>query len=402
MLCSIHRAYLILLVIPAIFICSCGQTSEPKTAQVRVVWHESPDQKAVIAWTSLKPIEDATISISLHRDEIETGTGTIVPAYESGQYNSSFLFQDNENPYYHLVQLDNLEADSKYYFRINQSDEEPASIYAFRTAPSRGDFSLLIGGDSRSDQFMRLKMNHTMLQHWQEDERILALLHGGDYVEDGKVYGQWSQWLEDNQLIQKEDGELLPIIPTRGNHEDDALLFNQIFGYPGETDEAYFKTTIADASFLILNTEISMSGSQYQWLKNQLKTSQDEKWLIANYHTPAFPVVKRPGGNRQLWVPLFEQHGVDLAFESDGHAFKKTAPIYQEKIDHDRGLVYLGEGGLGVKQRSPKSDRWFLQDSGVAMKKHHVMKLTVRADYLNIQAISEDADVFLEFEQFPR
>ena len=385
------------------FILSCGQTSEVQSSQVRVVWNESPATRAVIAWTTIEATEQASLAVSQFKDDLSSGTAPIITAFESGQYNSSFLFQNNENPYYHLVKLEGLQPATKYYFRINQPDKDSESeIYSFRTAPDQGDFSLLVGGDSRSDQYMRLKMNHTMLAHWQEDEQILALLHGGDYVEDGRVFGQWSQWLEDNQLIRKEDGELLPIIPTRGNHEDDPTLYNQIFGYPGVNQDAYFKMVIADSTFLVLNTEVSMSGEQMVWLEEQLKASQDSRWLIPNYHTPAFPVVKRPGGNRQLWVPLFEKYGADLVFESDGHAFKKTAPIFQEAIDHERGIIYLGEGGLGVKQRSPKTDRWFLQDSGVAMKKHHVMKLTVREEYLNIEAISEDADVFLEFETYQR
>jgi hypothetical protein len=380
---------------------ACQKDRTVNTIQVRVIWQENPETEAMIGWTT----ETAETATKVYYGPYSVGAieeyPLEQPVTETGQYNSTLLFKANDNPFYNNAHLSGLEPDTKYYFRV-QSGSSISKEFAFRTAPSTGPVSLLVGGDSRSDQFMRRKMNQVISEIWEEDSSVRALVHGGDYVEDGAIWDQWSIWFEDFQVVQSEDGEILPIVPTRGNHENDKVLYNQIFGFPGEDGSGYFKSKIGPMDFFILNTEESITGDQLNWLSEQLASSETRPWLFTSYHQPAFPVVKRPGAARNFWVPLFEQYQIDLAFESDGHAFKRTAPIYQEAIDHDKGIIYLGEGGLGVKQRNPETDRWYLQDSGLAFKKHHVMKLTVTEDTMQLTSIADDLEAFYEFQRSSR
>ena len=72
------------------------------------------------------------------------------------------------------------------------------------------------------------------------------------------------------------------------------------------------------------------------------------------------------------------------------------------KVDPD-GVVYIGEGGLGVGQRTPKTDRWYLKDTAEQCgSEHHVHLITFYADRLEVRVIQLGGEVFDEFALKPR
>ena len=89
-----------------------------------------------------------------------------------------------------------------------------------------------------------------------------------------------------------------------------------------------------------------------------------------------YPAVKSPARHAPVFCPLFDEYGVDLALEADGHCMKRTVPIRDGKA-HPEGVVYLGEGGLGVGQRNTDGKRWYFQDGGKAGSAHHVVLLNI-------------------------
>jgi len=129
------------------------------------------------------------------------------------------------------------------------------------------------------------------------------------------------------------------------------------------------------------------------WLEKELKTSRPKhRWLLAQYHRPVYPAVKSPSSALLSWVPLFEKYNLDLSCEADGHNIKRTVPIRNNKHD-ETGVVYIGEGGLGVPQRTPKTDRWFLKSPGMADKGHHVFVLTFTPKELIGKCVLEDGTI---------
>ena len=111
--------------------------------------------------------------------------------------------------------------------------------------------------------------------------------------------------------------------------------------------------------------------------------------------------MKKPGSPKKFWVPLFEQFNVDLVVESDGHVIKRTVPIRNEKQD-PTGIVYVGEGGLGVSQRRPHRDRWYLKAPGMASSGHHVMRVSFGKEQLDYEAILLDRKVADRTQLRPR
>jgi hypothetical protein len=97
---------------------------------------------------------------------------------------------------------------------------------------------------------------------------------------------------------------------------------------------------------------------------------------------------------------LFEEYNINLVCESDHHALKRTVPIRNGKPAAD-GIIYIGDGGLGVPQRKPDLGRWFLQAPGLATSVHHVHVLEFGKDTLRVRAIGLKQDVLDDFSLAP-
>ncbi len=361
---------------------------------LRVTWLTDPAHEATISWTTNDPAESAAIEFR------QRGDGPWVAiAADNGKFTPG-----EPDAWFHHVVLTGLEPSTEYEVRQPNDSESRW----FRTAP--GDdvpFAILSGGDSRSGINERQEMNRMMSRLVKEQAAagrppVIALAHGGDFIVNGTRLDQWLQWLDDHTITTTSEGQLLPVIPTRGNH-DMGPLFNQVWNFPKD-DENYFVTTLSPAVRLItLNTETSTAGDQRDWLARQLSDVRaPSRWLVAQYHKPAFPAVKIPSGAYTNWVPLFEQFNLDLSIESDGHVIKRTPPIRDNKID-PTGIVYIGEGGLGVGQRKPQTSRWYLQPTadkcGAA---HHLHFITFGAERLNVKVIKLGGEVFDDFDLKPR
>ncbi len=213
---------------------------------------------------------------------------------------------------------------------------------------------------------------------------VLALAHGGDYVLWGTQLPLWDRWLRDQKLVIGKSGRLLPILPTRGNHEATGPIYDEVFGTPGGVDKNYYATMLTPEVLLVtLNTEIAAGGDQTLFLERALGSRRKTRWQIAQYHRPLWPAVKQPATAAPHWLPLFDRYALDLALENDGHALKRTVPI-KNGVRSEDGTVYVGEGGFGVQQPTPDTARWYLQSPGYAHSRHHVWELRCSARELEV------------------
>lgn len=369
-------------------------------AQWRVIWKNDPATRATISWSTVEPGENHQVHLRADGED----SPQIVDCQRNGRFSAR---KEGLNLYYHHTRLDGLKPATKYYVTLDSDGKKSPEMY-FVTAPALdAPISILFGGDSRSDWGSRRKINALMRRLMTEAASadrppIVALAHGGDYVNRGYNVEQWSAWMSDHEITTTEDGRMLPIIPARGNH-DLGKPFNEVFDFPPEDRNYYAQNLGPRVRFITLNSETTSGGDQQKWLEQELSASRKtHRWILAQYHSPAYPAVKIPSPAFFFWVPLFEKYNVDMICEADGHCIKRTAPIRNHKID-PTGVVYIGEGGLGVGQRTPKSNRWYL-NSPLAKcgRGHHVQLLTFTKERMTYRAILLDGHVFDEHHYSPR
>ncbi|MFU8893407.1 MAG: fibronectin type III domain-containing protein [Luteolibacter sp.] len=380
----------------------------------RVLWIKNPSREAVISWTTRQPGEKHRIyydteahgtKISAYRNQAET--------FKDGMY--TMLEVDHrfvEPGYYHHVYLKDLTPGTRYHILI-ESDGRVSRQLNFITALENDmPFQMLFGGDSRIEgktpyeHTDRRKMNDRVRMLFEENPRVLALLHGGDYCERAE-WRYLDAWLTDQDRVITRDGRMLPIIPVRGNH-DVQIGFEEMFPWPEMKRSYYYTTQLSSQMALVtLNTEISMGGDQRDWLRDTLPGLREaNRWLIASYHRPAYPSVRNMQdgeSRRRNFVPHFEANNIDLACESHDHALKRTVPIRDGKHDPDNGIIYIGDGGLGVPQRTPDPSRWWFQgDDSVAKSAHHVHLFDFGEQEFRARAFGMAGEVLDDFTLRPK
>jgi hypothetical protein len=371
-----------------------------EVGHIRVLFQEKPFESAVIAFTHFGKIKNQA---TIYFDQVSRN-GKIEKYGTKQNFSIKRKYRNQNRDYVVAQKLTGLKPSTKYFFTIKMGDFTSREYY-FKTAPKNPNskFKLLFGGDSRSDRKQRKKMNLLIRDMAQKNQDILALVHGGDMVWNGAKWKEFSQWLGDHMETIGRDGRILPLVVARGNHEKDQFLFKDVFVLEESLGDAYYETRMGKLSIFNLNTNISHKGDQRKWLLNKLENMPKEpRWLLANYHRPAWPAVKGPGRAQKYWVPIFEKYQFDLVFESDGHALKKTQPIFKRDLNYDKGIIYVGEGGMGVKLRKPNYNKWYLQNPGYATSKYHVFMLDVTPEKMTCSVVLKDQSIYDSFDLLPR
>ena len=326
----------------------------------RIIITDDPSTTITIGWNQISGTDPI-----VYYDIVDHGTN-----YESYAFSKtvdrSVLYREMNNMF---ARLTDLMPDKAYYFVIHDSDGS-SSRFWFKTAPDDlSRLSIIAGGDSRTNRPPRQRANLLVSKL-----KPHAILFGGDMTEDDTDI-QWQEWMDDWQMTIANDGRMFPIIPAQGNHESHEVVYN-LFDTPSEL--YYYATSFGDDLFRVytLNTEVSVSGIQLNWLQNDLNENSDIIWKAAQYHKPMRPHYsgkKENDAAYDAWAQLFYDNNLRLIVECDAHTVKQTWPIEPSSrpgndegfIRNDTyGCVYVGEGGWGAPLRDNDDDKSWTRDSG--------------------------------------
>lgn len=268
-----------------------------------------------------------------------------------------------------FARLTGLMPNTSYYFVIKDS-EGTSQRFWFKTAPDDNSrLSFIAGGDSRNNREPRQYAN-TLVSKLKPH----AVYFGGDMTRSDNS-SQWKDWFDDWQLTTSADGRMIPIVPTRGNHENATTVY-KLFDTPNES--SYYAITWGDNLLraYTLNTEISVLGNQLTWLRNDLASSRDLIWKMAQYHKPMRPHTSgKSEGNAEYgaWAQLFYDEQVKLVVDCDSHMAKTTWPVKPSSepgndegfvMDQLNGTVYTGEGCWGAPLRPNDDNKSWTRSSG--------------------------------------
>jgi hypothetical protein len=272
----------------------------------------------------------------------------------------------------------------------------------------------VVGGDIYHDGYDLLtKMNRQVAKL-----NPMFILAGGDLAYNKERRGngpgmpRWLEWLIawKNQLVTS-DGRLIPIVPVIGNHDvkggfdrtpAEAPFFYSLFAMPGL--QGYNVLDFGDyMSIVLLDSGHThpIAGLQTMWLYKTLETRKAVPHKFALYHVAAFPSVRRFDGQckpeiRKNWVPLFEQFGVKTAFEHHDHAYKRTWPMKEGKVD-PKGVIFMGDGGWAVEKiRTPKrpDKTWYLAKSAAA---RNAIMVSIHDNTYHYLAYDDNGDIIDEY-----
>jgi len=271
----------------------------------------------------------------------------------------------------HILRLINLSPNTKYSFKIVDTDGE-GSLYYFSTCSNSPNdrISFIAGGDSRDRSVIRRKANLLVSKL-----KAHAVLFNGDFT-GLDLPNQWVEWFTDWEYSISADGRITPLVVTRGNHELSNSILVKLFDVPSRG--VFYSTEFGGnlLNLVSLNSEILKIGVQKIFLASTLKKHEDFVWQIAQYHRPIRPHVKHKKEMETQYrnfVPLFEKYrNLRLCLENDSHTCKITWPIVSSEIegssegfirDDEKGIVYAGEGCWGAPLRAADDFKPWTRDA---------------------------------------
>jgi acid phosphatase type 7 len=364
-----------------------------------LTWQDDPSTTMVIHWQT----EDEAKTEVYYRVRGSTN-GWLVAQGQHAPLPTS-------NRTVHRVGLISLVPDGSYEFCFWPGERK----FYFRTAPAdlERPIRFVAGGDVYIDRDALDTMNELA---GKLDP--LFVVWGGDLAYSceralkpekmERWYAFWDSW---KRTGRAPDGRLIPLLVTIGNHEvpgswkqspEMAAVYYTQFPTPG--NQGYQAIVFGSyLAVLLLDSGIThpIDGEQLAWLDDTLRATRTIRHVFPVYHIPAYPSVRSEsdGENgeltqqvRSLWCPLFERAGVRIAFEHHDHAYKRTHPIKNGKLD-PTGIIYLGDGAWGVRLRKPDSKRWYLARTEAT---RHLFLTTISTAGQQILAVNEKGEFFDE------
>lgn len=339
------------------------------------------------------------------------------------------------------VELTGLESGTVYEFKVNADLE----MRTFRTMPKDASepVRFIIGGDVRGSRGLMERTNK-MAASFSPD----FIVWGGDLAYGDGLESNLNKWLEFMSVMKTtsitSDNRVIPVINGIGNHEIKGHHFYNNdhasrVGIPEytQTDESrrqiapyYFDLMAFPGqpgygvldfgsylSILLLDTDHAnpIEGEQTQWLRKTLAERGHIQNIIPNYHAPAYPSVRNWQASsstkiRDVWVPLFEEAGIEIVFENHDHAYKRTKPMLGNRVDAN-GITFIGDGAWGVGTRPIGGGKdttawtyhgvdpsWYLER---ATSERHFIVGTIQGSLKHFLMVNEDGEFIDEFPRTP-
>ncbi|MEL7001217.1 MAG: T9SS type A sorting domain-containing protein [Bacteroidota bacterium] len=392
---KLHKIYALL-----VFCTVIGtHITEANTGRYRLTIRSNPATSITIGWDQ----------ISGSNPIVYYGTtdyGTNWSAYPNSKSPSRIVSSKGMNN--HFTRLTGLQSNRAYYFVIRDS-QGTSQRFWFKTAPSTSSerLSFIAGGDSRNNRTPRINANKLVSKL-----RPHAVFFGGDMT-SSDTNSQWINWFNDWQYTIGSDGRMIPIVAARGNHEGSNSSIYNLFDTPSSS--VYYALTFGGDLIrsYTLNTEMSISGSQTNWLNSDLAANSGVKWKMAQYHKPMRPHVssKSEGSNQyNYWSQSFYNNNVKLVVESDAHTVKTTWPVRPSTSsgsdegftrDDERGTVYVGEGCWGAPLRTNNDNKDWTRNSGrfnqfkwIFVDLNKIEVRTIKVDNANSVGTVSDNNIF--------
>lgn len=282
---------------------------------------------------------------------------------------SDAFSDDGVTTYIHTAAVTDLKPGTAYEYRVGAGDKR-SDWQSFHTAQGH-DFKALIFPDSQSSDYSVWAA--TAQPAWQRNQDAQFFINMGDLVDNGQDHYQWNAWFDVvGDMIAR-----IPVVPLLGNHETydkdwkvrmpEAYL--HLFALPRIDREKYqnqfYSFDYGDVHFVVLNTqsqeladfEPSLDEDEVAWFKEDMaKTSK--KWKIVLMHKDPlqYGFANRPEPREEgfspegrLWMPLFDQYGVDAVLSAHLHTYRDRGHIRNFQRD-ESGPLYLITGVAGNVQ----------------------------------------------------
>lgn len=201
------------------------------------------------------------------------------------------------------------------------------------------------------------------------------VLLGDNVYEDGDPERLDATVFDPFGPVLDQGTDLLPVLGNHDVYDGNGEGQVEILGMPGR----WYSEEIGSVLFIGLDSNIVGNSEQLSWLGDTLADRDPTQWVIVAMHHPAYSAGWHgPTWDVRLnWVPLFEQHDVDLVLAGHDHDYQRMSPM--------NGVQYIVSGG-GSRIR-PTDEAEFTEYAASVL---HYLDITVWEDRLEVTAVSSE------------
>ena len=389
---------------------------------IHVTWVGDTGQSATVQWQTAdsNPADYTPMVWFAREDEVQTGEGDDVgmpfdSSHVAEGAGFTYLTFTDKNPQLDVVHwavdVHGLVPDTKYFYRAGtwgDFDDQVGEfvgpnltpVHSFKTGASKGirtPFRFVLAGDSRSDQG-KLAENGPRFGSIEAD----FWLFSGDMTEAG-TQTEWWSWFDALKPVLTR----CVFMPVQGNHEFLAdHYYNQwslpgMAGLPQEYREHGWSFDYGNLHVVGLDSYHlhSMEG-QRPWLESDLSAAAadpDIDWIVVMFHHAAYSASNHGSTKsvQELWVPLLEEHGVDLVLNGHDHNYERTHPIRGDQVvGPGEGVVYVVAGAFYAPSYG-NGNEWWTAVSEHGDKGNYAI-IEVNDKVLSVTAYSVDGQEILD------
>ncbi len=239
----------------------------------------------------------------------------------------------------HRAVATGLAADTAYVYRV-RSGATTSATYPVRTAPpAGGSFRMALISDNQNQAGTSFQSVLERIAPFGPD----VIGHAGDTVQNGPVLAEWQTQYFDPLAAVQNLGQRTPVLVARGNHDGGTAPAIAYHWLPGNGH--WYAETIGRVRFVFLDSSLVLAA-QDDFLRAELASpaAQDAEFRVAVFHHPPYTNLwDQPGYDgepyqRDVWVPILEQYGVDLVINGHAHCYERGV---------QNGVTYTIVGGAG-------------------------------------------------------
>jgi len=248
-----------------------------------------------------------------------------------------------------------------YEYRITWSGGQ-SDIKTFRTGGA-SEFSFIVVSDpqlaSTAERLMWMDTMAVASIVFPEAQFVVSM---GDQVASSVDWTVSRAQDNFNHLFAPPEFHHMPLAPIVGNHDSATTTFNPelwhfhyntptgadnvqnthgvrrftISGRPNPPTQFDYYFRYGNVLFIMLafydndttSNNAALTG-RHNWLASVINANQDADWRVVAFHQPPYSANRPTGENskqriRTNWVPVFEQHNIDVAFAGHDHIYSRT------------------------------------------------------------------------------
>ena len=283
-----------------------------------------------------------------------------------------------------------LEPGASYDFQTIVDGQPLGAMRKFRTLRSDGGLRLASGGDMDVEPLSIM----LMVQAARQSPDLFAF--GGDLAYANGLpsnWRYWRRWLDNvSRALVTPSGHTIPLVVAIGNHEVNVGRTGGVSSSAPAIQQAPFYLTLfaqnqggansparnggptffrrglgpVGAIYVLDSGHVVPHEDQAAWLEERLREDAGLPNRIALYHVPLYPAHRSfqtdlSAAGRSAWEGVFDQGRLTVGLENHDHVFKRTHPIrLGQRVQAGEGVLYLGDGSMGVDPRSVDAGRWYL------------------------------------------